>query len=68
MGPHEILLGPDRKLYVLNGNFVGVPEDLSKQSPHRNFREDLLLPRQWDATGWAVGVKAPGATVLPHRS
>ena len=62
-GAHEILLGPDGKLYVLNGNFAGVPEDVSNQSAHRNFREDLLLPRQWDATGWAVGVKAPGATV-----
>ena len=62
-GPHEILLGPDRKLYVLNGNFVGVPEDVSPRSAHRNFQEDVLLPRQWDATGWAVGVKAPGSTV-----
>ena len=55
-GPHEILTGPDEKLYVLNGNFVGVPDDVSSRSAHRNYQEDLLLPRQWDATGWAVGV------------
>lgn len=62
-GPHEILMGPDQHLYVLNGNFVEVPDIVSTRSAHRNFQEDLLLPRQWDATGWAVGVKAPGATV-----
>ena len=63
-GPHEILLGPDKKsLYVLNGNFVKVPDGLAASSPHKNYGEDLLLPRQWDATGWAVGKMAPGACV-----
>ena len=46
-----IALGPDGKLYVINGNYTPAPKDLSPRSPHRNYREDLLLPRQWDATG-----------------
>ena len=63
-GPHAVLPGPDGKLYVLNGNYTKVPEDLSPRSPHRNYAEDLLLPRQWDATGHAVGLLAPGGYVL----
>jgi putative heme-binding domain-containing protein len=63
-GPHGIVSGPDGKLYVMNGNYTKVPQDLSPRSPHRNYAEDLLLPRQWDATGHAVGLLAPGGVVL----
>lgn len=63
-GPHGLALGPDGRLYVINGNYTPVPTDLSPRSPHRNCREDLLLPRQWDATGHAVGLLAPGGVVL----
>jgi putative heme-binding domain-containing protein len=63
-GPHGIVLGPDGKLYIVNGNYTKVPQDLSPRSPHRNYAEDLLLPRQWDATGHAVGLLAPGGVVL----
>lgn len=63
-GPHGIALGPDGMLYVINGNYTPVPKDLSPRSPHRNYAEDLLLSRQWDATGHAVGLLAPGGVVL----
>lgn len=63
-GPHGIALGPDGKLYVMNGNYTPLPEGLSPRSPYRNYGEDLLLPRQWDATGHAVGLVAPGGCVL----
>jgi putative heme-binding domain-containing protein len=63
-GPHAVIPGPDGKIYVVNGNYTKVPGDLSPQSPHRNYAEDLLLPRQWDATGHAVGLLAPGGVVL----
>jgi putative heme-binding domain-containing protein len=63
-GPHGIVLGPDGKLYIVNGNYTKVPQDLSPRSPHRHYAEDLLLPRQWDATGHAVGLLAPGGVVL----
>lgn len=63
-GPHGIALGPDGKLYVVNGNYTKPLTDLSPRSPHRNYQEDLLLPRQWDATGHAVGLLAPGGVVL----
>jgi len=63
-GPHGIVPGPDGKLYVVTGNYTKPHTDLSPRSPHRNAREDLLLPRQWDATGHAVGLLAPGGVVL----
>ena len=63
-GPHAVVPGPDGKLYVVNGNYTKVPTDLSPKSPHKNYAEDLLLPRQWDATGHAVGLLAPGGVVL----
>jgi putative heme-binding domain-containing protein len=70
-GPHAILLGPDGKsLYYVCGNHTRPPfEPTDPPSPnHRsraptNWGEDLLLPRQWDAGGHAVGILAPGGWV-----
>ena len=63
-GAHAIAAGPDGNLYVMVGNFVrGIP-DPAPTSPHRNFKEDLLLPRQWDGNGHAAGVYAPGGSVI----
>jgi putative heme-binding domain-containing protein len=63
-GPHAIVLGPDNMLYIMNGNHTKVPEGISPHSPFRNYQEDLLLPRMWDAGGHAVGVLAPGGYVV----
>ena len=51
-------------IYVMNGNHTKLPRGLSPASPHKNFQEELLLPRQWDAGGHAVGILAPGGHVL----
>ncbi|MGB7161449.1 MAG: family 16 glycoside hydrolase, partial [Tepidisphaeraceae bacterium] len=63
-GPHAIRLGPDGKLYILNGNHTDVPDGMSSNSAHKNFQEDLLLPRQPDAGGHATGRMAPGGYIL----
>ena len=63
-GPHGVALGPDNKLYVMNGNFTAVPEGIAPTSPYRKYREDFLLPRQWDGNGFATGVMAPGGYVV----
>lgn len=70
-GPHAVLLGPDAKsLFYVCGNFTPVPFEPTgpRNADHRsraptNWGEDLLLPRQWDAGGFAVGVLAPGGWV-----
>lgn len=62
-GPHAVLLGPDGKsLYVLGGNHTKIP-DPEKSLVPRNYQEDQLLPRMWDAGGHAVGIMAPGGWI-----
>jgi putative heme-binding domain-containing protein len=63
-GAHAIALGPDKKLYIIEGNFCDVPKGMSPDSPHRNYKEDLLLPRQPDGNGFAASRYAPGGFVL----
>ncbi|MEO7299654.1 MAG: heme-binding protein, partial [Verrucomicrobiota bacterium] len=63
-GYHAVVEGPDKKIYVMNGNHTKIPDGLSTNSPHKNYDEDFLLPRQWDAGGHAVGILAPGGHVL----
>ncbi len=63
-GPHGVVLGPDKKLYVVNGNFVNVPADISPASPHRNYADDVLLPRMEDGNGFGAGKKPPGGYVI----
>ncbi len=47
-GAHAIALGPDKLLYLINGNNTRPPEGFSPDSPHRNYQEDYLLPRILD--------------------
>jgi len=63
-GYHAVVEGPDGMIYVMNGNHTKVPEGITKDSPHRNYQEDHLLARQWDAGGHAVGVLAPGGYIV----
>lgn len=63
-GPHAIRLAPDGKsLYLVCGNHTKPPEGFEHSRLPKNWAEDLLLPRQWDAGGHAVGILAPGGYV-----
>jgi len=55
-------------IYVMNGNHTKVPAGISSDSPHKNYEEDFLLPRQWDPRGHAVGILAPGGHVVRSDS
>jgi putative heme-binding domain-containing protein len=63
-GSHAVVLGPDKMLYYIHGNFVKLPPDISPSSPHRNYAEDTLLPRGEDGNGFGVGIKPPGGSIL----
>ena len=63
-GYHALVLGPDKMIYMMNGNHTKVPTGIDPASPHKNYQEDLLLPRQWDANGHAVGILAPGGYIV----
>lgn len=62
-GAHGIVLGPDKKLYIVCGNFVGLPDDFAKTSPHKNYQDDLVLPRAEDGNGFGAGKKPPGGFI-----
>src|SRR5437870_5852667 len=59
-GSHALVVGPDKKIYWIHGNFVKLPGDLSPSSPHRNYADDLLLGRMEDGNGFGRGNKPPG--------
>lgn len=64
-GPHALALGPDGLLYMMVGNFSKAGKEPEPTSPYHDYYEgDLLTPRYEDASGHAVGIKAPGGTVL----
>lgn len=61
-GNHALVSAPDGStLYVVNGNHTPLPEKYSSRV--LNWQEDILLPRQWDAQGHALGILAPGGYV-----
>ena len=62
-GAHGIVLGQDQRLYTVEGNFVDVPSDLASSSPHRNYADDLVLPRVEDGNGFGSKRKPPGGYV-----
>lgn len=62
-GPHAVILSPSGKsLYVCCGNHTKIPDPETSRVP-RNWQEDQLLPRMWDAGGHAVGILAPGGYI-----
>jgi len=63
-GYHAVVEGPDKMIYVMNGNHTKVPEGILSSSPFKNYQEDFLLTRLWDANGHAVGIMAPGGYVV----
>lgn len=64
-GPHALTLGPDGLLYMIVGNFSHSAHDYEATSPYHDFYEgELIVPRYDDPGGHAVGVKAPGGTII----
>lgn len=62
-GPHAIVLSPDgQSLYICAGNHTAPPAFQTTALP-ATWDEDQVLPRQWDAGGHAVGIKAPGGWI-----
>jgi glucose/arabinose dehydrogenase len=69
-GAHAVRLGPDGYVYIAVGNFARVSQQgessiSAETSPYRDYYEgDLVTPRHEDPRGHAVGVRAPGGTIL----
>ncbi len=63
-GPHGVRLGPDGMIYVIVGNGSQVQQVTDATSPYQNSYEGDLIPRYEDPGGHAVGVEAPGGTIV----
>ena len=64
-GPHAIVLSPDgQSLYLAAGNHTKLPDPLEESRGPRNWAEDHVIPRLWDANGHARGVLAPGGYIV----
>ena len=64
-GPHTVRLGPDGLLYVLSGNFAQIATSIDPRSPYvTTYEGDLVQPRYEDPNGHAVGVPAPGGSII----
>ncbi|HTM54281.1 MAG TPA: HEAT repeat domain-containing protein [Pirellulales bacterium] len=64
-GPHALTLGPDGLLYMMVGNFAHTQQKPEATSPYHDFYEgELVTPRLEDSSGHAVGIQAPGGTIL----
>ncbi|MFM8785411.1 MAG: PQQ-dependent sugar dehydrogenase, partial [Phycisphaerales bacterium] len=55
--------GPDGALYVAVGNHTPVPASVERAACDR-WAEDIVGERMWDPRGHAVGLTAPGGTVI----
>ncbi len=62
-GAHEVLVGPDHKLYVVAGDWT-FPGNVAAMSPLRNYGDDQLLPRAPDSRGFSSGSIPPAGFVL----
>lgn len=63
-GRNHVKLGPDNKIYLAHGNDVRLTALAQSDSPHRNFKEDQLIPCPWDDTWFNGDVLAPGGHIL----
>ncbi len=64
-GPHTVRLGPDGLLYLLSGNLAQADVKFDPRSHYGAVYEgELVKPRYEDPNGHAVGVPAPGGTIL----
>jgi putative heme-binding domain-containing protein len=63
-GSHGLVLGPDRRIYLVQGNHVLPPRDASPGSPFRNYGEDQLLPSANYGVSSGDRCKAPSGHIL----
>ncbi len=63
-GRNHFKMGPDGWLYVVHGNNVLLPKNISSRSPLQNYASDQLLPNPWDGSMFDGNVELPAGHLL----
>ena len=64
-GIHEARVSPDGKhFYIINGNGVIQPDDVSPNSPLRHYADDRIIPLLGPQTGRLGHERAPGGHIV----
>jgi putative heme-binding domain-containing protein len=63
-GRNHIKPGPDGRIWVVQGNNVLLPAELSADSPLQFYAEDQLLPNPWDGSLFDGDVQLPAGHIL----
>lgn len=66
-GRNHLKLGPNGRLWIVNGNNVLLPENLSSDSPLKHYADDQLLPNPWDKSMFDGDVELPAGHILSMR-
>jgi hypothetical protein len=63
-GIHDLKVSPDGKhFYIINGNGVVPPPDVTPNSPLRNYADDRIIPKLGDFTDRINGERPPGGYI-----
>ena len=65
-----MVLGPDKHLYIISGNFTKVFKDISPESLHKNYAEDQFAPARsnvWLVDLTATASEPPGRFIAASR-
>jgi hypothetical protein len=63
-GIHDVKVSPDgRHFYIINGNGVVPPPDVSSNSPLRHYADDRIIPKLGDFTDRINGERPPAGYI-----
>jgi putative heme-binding domain-containing protein len=63
-GRNHVKLGPDGMIYLVHGNNVVAPPNVSPESPLRPIQDDRLIPCSWDTQMFDGDVTLPAGHIL----
>jgi len=63
-GRNHVVLGPDGAIWLVHGNNVALPEQISRNSPLQNYRTDSLIPCPFDDAMFDGDVTLPAGHII----
>lgn len=63
-GRNHVKLGPDGRIWIVQGNNVLLPSNLSPESPLQHYANDQLIPNSWDDSMFDGTAELPAGHIL----